>query len=401
MASSIQSIKSAFPIFTHHPDLVYLDNAATSQKPQSVIQAMNDFYEKDNANVHRGLYHLSTHATRHFDEARSKVSDFIGAKPADIAFTKGTTESINIISHGFLKRLKSGDEILLSVMEHHANFIPWQQLCKSTGAKLRIIHVTSGGDIDIEKLDELITSHTKLLALTHISNVLGTINPIEEIIQKAHKKNIPVLIDAAQSAGHYPIDVKSLDVDFLAFSAHKMFGPLGTGVLFVKDKYHDQIDPLNFGGGSIKNVELEDTQFMSYPYNLESGTPHIAGVLGFGAAIDFIQSLNADETLNHTRNLISLFTQRLEAMDFISIVGNPGNRGSIVSFQVKNIHPHDVAGFLGNLNISVRAGHHCAQPLHEMLGIGPTVRVSFSIYNTKEDVNRICDALLELKKFWS
>lgn len=398
-----QSTKSLFPIFKHHPDLVYVDNAATSQKPQSVIQAMTDFYEKENANIHRGLYQLSSLATRHYEEVRKKVADLIGTDdPMSIAFTKGTTESINIVAYGFLKKqLTAGDNVIISGMEHHANLIPWQQVCKEKDALLKIIPVRKDGDLDLSSLDSLLTSRTKLVAITHISNVTGTINSIEEIISLAHKKNIPVLIDAAQSAGHYPINVRELDADFLAFSGHKMFGPTGTGVLFSKEQYRNQIDPVNYGGGAIKNVEFTTTEFLDYPYNLEAGTPNISGVIGLGAAIDFIHATDIRSSLQHTNELTVSFREKIKSLRYVSCIGNPPGYGSIVSFQVENIHPHDVAGFLGNANIAVRAGHHCAQPLLESLGIPSTVRVSFAIYNTREDVDKIISALIELKKFWS
>ncbi len=403
MTPVTNSIKSLFPIFSNHPALVYLDNAATSQKPKSVIQSVIDYYEKENANVHRGLYKLSSSATTRYEEVRNKVAKLIGASdPNSISFTKGTTESINVVAHGFLKKLlMAGDSVVISGMEHHANLIPWQQVCKEKKALLRIIPVDGDGNLDLSTLDSLLTTNTRLLAITHISNVLGTINPIEEIISCAHKKNIPVLIDAAQSAGHYPIDIKNLDADFLVFSAHKMFGPLGAGVLFSLEKYRNQIEPLNYGGGAIKNVEFDHTEFLEYPHNLEAGTPNISGVIGLGEAIDFIQSLDMKSSILYTNELMIYFKEKLNSLPFVKPFGNPVKSGSIVSFQVKNVHPHDVAGFLGNVNIAVRAGHHCAQPLLESLGVPSTVRVSFAIYNTKEDVDRTISALIDLKKFWS
>ncbi|HEV8511653.1 MAG TPA: cysteine desulfurase [Cyclobacteriaceae bacterium] len=403
MTLSLKSIKSQFPIFSHRPELVYLDNAATSQKPQSVVKAITDFYEKENANVHRGLYNLSNAATKRYEEVREKVATLIGvANPKTIAFTKGTTESINIVAYSFLKKnLKKGDRVVITAMEHHANLIPWQQICKQVGATLSIIPVNADGELKLEKLDSLLDQNTKMVAVTHISNLLGTINPIEEIISAAHKKNIPVLIDTAQSAGHYPIDVKKWNVDFLVFSAHKMFGPMGTGVLYCKEEYSKQMDPLIYGGGSIRSVEFERTEFLDYPGNLEPGTPNVPGVIGLGSAIDFISQLDMNETIAHTKKLTTTFKDRLRSIDKIQIVGNPKNFGSIVSFNLASIHPHDVAGFLANENIAVRAGHHCAQPLHESLGVHATIRVSFSIYNTQEDVDKAIDALVSLKKFWS
>jgi len=297
--------------------------------------------------------------------------------------------------------LHKGDNVVITAMEHHANLIPWQQVCKQTGATLSVIPVNTNGELMVEKFNELLNRNTKMVAVTHISNVLGAINPIEEIVSIAHKKNIPVLIDAAQSAGHHSIDVKKWNVDFIAFSAHKMFGPMGTGVLYCKEKYAKQIDPFNFGGGSIKNVEFEQTEFLDYPYSQEAGTANIPGVIGLGTAIDFINQLDSNEVVRHTKNLTDIFKDKLKSIGKIQIIGDAKNFGSIVSFNVENIHPHDVAGFLGNENIAVRAGHHCTQPLLESMGISATVRASFSIYNTMNDVDKTIEALIALKKFWS
>lgn len=397
------AIKSLFPIFSHHPELVYLDNAATSQKPLSVIQAMNNFYETENANVHRGLYSLSATATRRYEEVRKKAAGLIGASsPETIAFTKGTTESINIVAFGFLKKkLRSGDNVVITAMEHHANLIPWQQVCKQTGAMLNIIPVNAEGDLELSNITQLITPRTRMLAITHICNVLGTINPIDEIISAAHKQNIPVLIDAAQSAGHYPLNVNQLDADFLVFSAHKMFGPFGMGILYSKKEFQHEIEPLTFGGGSIKNVEFGETEFLPYPYNLEAGTPNLSGVIGLGAAIDFLQTVEMDKVLIHTNTMASYFKEKLKSINGISPVGNPKQSAGIVSFVSDNIHPHDVASYLGNSHIAIRAGHHCAQPLLESMGIQSTARVSFAMYNTMEDVDKTINALIDLKKFWS
>jgi cysteine desulfurase/selenocysteine lyase len=402
MALSVKSIKSHFPIFAHRPELVYLDNAATSQKPRSVIQTITDFYEKENANIHRGFYDLSSTATRRYEEVRKKVSNLISANDArTIAFTKGATESINTVAQGFArKKLTSGDNIVISAMEHHANIIPWQQVCRQTGATLRILPITPQGDLDLTVLTSLLDEGTKLVACTHISNVLGTINPVEEIISIAHKKNIPVLIDASQSAGHYPIDSRAWDADFIVFSAHKMFGPMGTGVLYAKHTVSNDIESFHYGGGGIKNVSFAETEFLSYPHKLEAGTANVPGVIGLGTAIDFIHQLDLTETSRHTRALCIYFKQRLTELRTASVLGNPSQFGSITSFGMANIHPHDVASFLAHANIAVRAGHHCAQPLLESMGIPATVRVSFSIYNTKKDIDQTMDALAELKTFW-
>ena len=403
MPLPMSSIKALFPIFSIRPELVYLDSASTSQKPRAVISTINDFYEKENASIHRGLYDLSVVATRKYEEVRKKVAILLGTSHSNsIAFTKGTTESINIVAQGLMrKQLHPGDRILISAMEHHSDFIPWQQICQQTGATLAIIPVNNKGELILSEVDDLLVSRTKLVCLTHISNVLGTINPVEEIISLAHKRNIPVLVDAAQSVGHYPINVDAWGADFVVFSAHKMFGPLGTGVLFAKEEFGAQIDPLNFGGGGVKNVTLEHTEFLEYPHKLEAGTANIPGVIGLGAAIDFVQQLDLNETSSHTRNLCIYLKEKLNQMGSVQILGQPANFGSIVSFQMEKIHPHDVASFLAEANIAVRAGHHCAQPLHESMGVPATVRVSLSIYNTKEDVDKTIEALVAIKRFWS
>jgi cysteine desulfurase/selenocysteine lyase len=396
-------IKSLFPIFQYQPGLVFVDNASTTQKPKKVLEVMNNFYEREYANVHRGLYKLSEEASVRFEEVRKKTAQFIHASNSNcIAFTKGTTESINIVASGFIRYLlQPGDEILISQMEHHANLIPWQQVCKEKGAKLVIIPTDDNGNLILDKLDELLNNKTKLVAITHVSNALGTVNSIKEIITQAHKKNVPVLIDAAQSVSHIPIDVNELGADFLAFSAHKLFGPMGVGVLYVDEKYHDKIVSLNFGGGAIRNVELEETEFLDYPRNLEAGTPNVPGVIGFGAALDFMNSLDLTEVSNHFANLGQQLRNGLKIMDGISIIGNSIHNSGIVSFVDSKIHPHDLASFLGSKRIAVRAGHHCTQPLLDRLGIHATVRVSFSVYNNEEDVDKIIESIKEAKRFYS
>jgi cysteine desulfurase/selenocysteine lyase len=402
MSLSLTNIKSFFPLFQKRPDLVYLDNASTTHKPKSVIDSITEFYSSGNANVHRGLYELSSTSTQQYEQVRLKVKNLIGTRSEmEITFTKGTTESINIVASSFENLLKEGDNIVVSEMEHHANFIPWQQVCKKRKAILRIIPVDDSGDLRLDQLAELLDSRTKLVAVTHSSNVLGTINQVREIVEMAHRKNVPVLLDAAQSVGHFPVNVSELDVDFLAFSAHKMFGPMGTGVLYVKEKHHDLIQPFNFGGGAIREVSINETTFMNYPYNLEAGTPHVAGVIGLGSAIDFVQEMNLEETSSHTNQLALSLREKLLSLSVVKVVGHPIKVSSIVAFVVDGIHAHDVTGFLAEHNIAVRAGHHCTQPLHKRLGLQASVRASFSIYNSQSDVDQLVESLKELKKFWS
>ena len=395
-----QSYKKLFPVFDNN-QLIYLDSASTSQKPGIVIEREKLFYELENANVHRGFYSLSAKATQNFEAVRKSVADFIGANSLnEIAFTKGTTESINIVANSFNSIVKPGDNIVVTETEHHANYIPWQQVCKRNEIDFRVIPVNKNGELGLSELKSSIDSKTKLLTITHLSNVTGCINPIDEIAFEAHKKNVPVLIDVAQSAGHMPINVSSWNADFVAFSAHKMFGPMGVGVLYVNEKHHPIISPLNFGGGIVKDVEKENTTFQKFPRSVEAGTPNVAGVIGLGAALEFLSGIDLNESFKQSQNLAMNLREGLIKLGFVKMVGQPQNVGPVVSFTVEDIHPHDVAAFLADRNICVRAGHHCAQPLHRALNISASVRASFSIYNSMDDVDAILLALKDLKKFW-
>lgn len=398
----VQSIKSQFPVFKHRTSLVYVDNASTTQRPWQVIDAMANYERQGLANVHRGLYALAEQASLKYEETRKKTAAFIGvSNPESIVFTKGTTESINTIAFGlFRQELQEGDEIVISMMEHHANIIPWQILCKEKQAFLKVIPTDSDGNLLKDTIQKTINSKTKLIALTHVSNTLGTVNPIAEIISTAHQINIPVLIDAAQGMTHMPIDVEKLQADFLVFSAHKMFGPFGVGVLYVHPKYHLQLKPLSYGGGTVSNVSLEKTTWLEFPRNMEAGTPNVSGILGFSAALDFLQEIDFLSAHKHIKALEQQFREGLLKESGFSIIGNPSQSAGIISFVHENIHPHDIAGFLASKSIAVRAGHHCTQPLLDFLEIPATARVSFSIYNTMEDVEKILKALNELKKFW-
>jgi cysteine desulfurase/selenocysteine lyase len=391
-------MREHFPIFKHNPTWVYLDSASTAQKLDVVIEREREFYERENANVHRGLYALSSEATQNYERVRQQVALFIRAKSAnEIAFTKGATESINIVANSFAKQLKPGDNVVVTVMEHHANFIPWQQACLQIGAEFRVAPITTSGELDLKALATLLDSKTKILALTHLSNVLGTINPVQEIVTWAHQKNIPVLIDASQSAGHLPLNVVELDADFLVFSAHKMYGPMGVGVLYAKAAHHHLIQPLNFGGGIVKNVTNAKTEFLEFPRNVEAGTPNVAGVISFGAAIEFLGKTDLTAWFRHSQKLAVEFRNGLSRMKFldVSVIGNPESTGPIVSFVVDGMHPHDLASLLAQHHVAVRAGHHCAQPLHDSIGVPATVRASFSIYNAEADVKKALLALHE------
>ncbi len=398
-----EAIRQDFPIFVHHPTLAYLDNAATTQKPESVIEGIADFYRKENANIHRGVYPLAAAATEKYEKVRHIVAEFIGASSfKSIVYSSGTTASINLVVQSFLeKRLNSGDEVLISAMEHHANLIPWQMLCKKKDARLIIIPVDKNGEIDMMAFKDRLSSRTKMLALTHISNTLGSINPIEEIIELAHQRAIPVLIDGAQSVAHYPIDVSALDCDFFVFSAHKCFGPTGVGILYGKEEHLREMEPVVFGGDMIREVSYENSSFTTYPQRFEAGTTNIAGIVGLGYAIEYLQKYNKAEILQYLTQLSEYAHQELESVDGLEIIGKAGAKSAILSFAFENIHPHDVATFLGTENIAVRAGHHCTQPLMDFFNIPGTSRASFTFYNTFEEVDRMVKVLKEMKQFLS
>ena len=397
-----KKIRSQFPIFSHHPELIYLDNAATTQKPVSVIQATMDFYQKENANIHRGMYDLAARTSQKYEQVRQKVARFIGAeKPETIVHTSGATASINLVAQSFLAgRLQPGDEVVISTMEHHANLIPWQQVCKIRRANLRVIPISEAGELDMAAFKNMLSNRTKMVAIVHVSNTLGTVNPVEEIIEMAHQKNIPVLLDGAQSAAHYPVDVRALDVDFFVFSGHKIFGPTGTGILYGKPELLETMQPICFGGGMINSVSFEETTFAAVPHRFEAGTTNIAGVIGFGSAIDFLQQFDKNEILVHLKNLTQTATEALLKINGLKIYGTAKNKSAIISFTLGNVHPHDVATFLGAENIAVRAGNHCTQPLMDFYGLPGTTRASFSIYNTPEEALRLAEALREVQRFF-
>lgn len=403
MEKMTSDFKSHFPIFKKYPELIYLDNAATTQRPDGVIRAIHDFYTYENANIHRGVYDLSNKATSKFELIRGKVAEFLDSDNANtIAFTQGTTESMNIVARSFLPKMaKKGDNIITTLMEHHANFIPWQMYAQELGLELRVVPVDKNGDLKLDELSLLIDHKTRLLAVNHISNTLGTVNDIEKIIEIAHEKNVPVSIDAAQSASFYEISSKKLDYDFLSFSGHKLFGPFGIGILYVAPKYHEYITPYNYGGGIIKDVLVDKTTFTNYPYNLDAGTPNVEGVIGLGAALEFLGLWDKQIARNYLHNLIQYAEETLLSIPGVSVLGRPRQRSSILSFTVDQVHPHDVASFLNSDHIAVRAGMHCTQPLLDSMQTPSTVRMSATLYNTKEEIDRLREAIVELIKFWS
>jgi cysteine desulfurase / selenocysteine lyase len=388
-------MRSQFPIFQNHPDLVYLDSASTTQKPMCVIEAEMYFYTNQNANIHRGVYGLAVTATHIYEHTRDKVRKFINANtPKEIIFTSGTTEGINLVAQSFaLHKLKEGDNIIISAMEHHANLIPWQQICLQKKAELRIIPMNTEGVLEISELDSLLNEKTKLLAITHISNTLGTVNPIEEIINTAHQHNVPVLVDVAQSITTHILDVQALDIDFLVFSAHKLFGPTGVGILYGKEKYLNPMTPYKYGGDMIRDVSFEKSSFASLPNKFEAGTPNIAGVVGLGAAIDFIENIGRININSHIQSLLTYAETKLPTIENLKIIGKALQKSGIISFILRGIHPHDVASILSSQNIAIRAGHHCTQPIMDFFDLPGTNRVSFSIYNTLEDIDKLIEAL--------
>jgi len=394
---SLENIREEFPILhqkINGEDLVYLDNAASTQKPKAVINAIKDYYENDHSNVHRGVHTLSVRATEAYENAREKVSQFVNSPNKNqIIFTKGTTESINLIAGSLTNLIEKNDEILITAMEHHSNIVPWQELCKRTGAILKIIPINDNGEILIDKYTEMVTNKTKLVSVVHLSNTLGTINPIEEIIDTAKLNNAITVIDGAQSAGHLLVDVQELDCDFYLFSGHKVFGPTGIGVLYGKENILNQIDPYQFGGEMILKVTFDETTYNGLPHKFEAGTPNIAGAVGIGASIDFINSLDRELCHQYEMSLHDYALEKLEQFDDIRIIGKSSKKSAIISFVIDGIHPHDIGTIINQKGIAVRTGHHCTMPLMDFYGIPGTVRASFSIYNNHAEVDKLIDAI--------
>jgi cysteine desulfurase/selenocysteine lyase len=393
-------IKKDFPIF-FDSDLVYLDNAATTQKPQSVLDEVDSLYKEANANVHRALYSLGSEATERFENSRKKVAKYIGANSEkEIVFTSGTTESINLLARSIGNTLKPGDEILISEMEHHSNIVPWQMTAQRTGATLKYLSIKETGELDISNPGKYFTSNTKIISLTHMSNVLGTINPIKKLSAKAHQVGAIMIVDGAQGASHLPVDVKELGCDFYAFSGHKMLGPTGIGVLWGKTEHLEEMDPFMGGGEMIDTVTMESSTWNDIPYKFEAGTPNFAQAVGLGAAIDYLQNIGMDNIAAHEQMLIEYALGKLNQIDGLRIHGSAKDRGGVISFNIDGIHPHDLAQFLNEDNIAIRVGHHCAQPLLKTLGETATARMSFYIYNDESDVDKFCKSLVTIKNYF-
>jgi len=394
----VQKIRKDFPILSSKVNgnpLVYFDNAATSQKPWRVIKAIEHYYTDLNSNVHRGVHHLSQQATNAFEASRKKVANFINAAhDYEVIFTKGTTEGINLISNSYGKQfVQAGDVIIISALEHHSNIVPWQILCEDCKATLKVIPINENGELLLDVFNEMLTEKVKLVSVNYVSNSLGTINPVREIIELSHRLNIPVLLDAAQAIQHMPIDVQELDVDFLAFSGHKMYGPTGIGVLYGKEKWLNQMPPYQGGGEMIKTVSFEKTTYNDLPFKFEAGTPNIEAAICLGTAIDYINETGLENIQQHEHELLGYATEKLSGIEGIRFIGTADNKASVVSFIIDNIHPYDVGVILDQLGIAVRTGHHCTQPLMDFYGIPGTVRASFAFYNTKEEIDLLTEGV--------
>jgi len=397
IAFDVEHIRKDFPILNKmvngHP-LVYFDNAATSQTPKVVIDAISEYYQNYNANIHRGVHTLSQEATDKYEASRDKLRAHFNAKHThEIIFTSGTTHSINIVANGFTSLLKAGDELVVSALEHHSNIVPWQMLCEKTGAMLKVLPMTSKGELQIDSLDHLFTDKTKLVFVGHVSNALGTINPIESIIEKAHAVNAAVLVDGAQACPHIKPDVQALDVDFYVASAHKMCGPTGVGILYGKEEWLNLLPPYQGGGEMIAEVTFEKTTYADLPHKFEAGTPHICGGIAFGVAVDYLNDIGLDNIRQYEDHLLEYATQQLKAIPGIVIYGESILKSPVLSFNIEGIHPYDIGAILDKLGIAVRTGHHCAQPIMDYYKIPGTIRASFSFYNTKKEIDLFVKAL--------
>ncbi len=397
----IEKIRADFPILSREVNgkpLVYFDNAATSQTPQIVIDAIVDYYSNYNANIHRGVHTLSQEATDAYEQARKKIQLHFNAKKAhEIIFTSGTTHSINMVATGFTSFIKKGDEIIVSALEHHSNIVPWQMLCERTGAILKVIPINEEGELLIDVYDNLLSDKTKLVFVNHISNALGTINPIKEIIQKAHNVGAAVLIDGAQACPHIKPDVQALDVDFYVASAHKICGPTGVGMLYGKEEWLNKLPPYQGGGEMIKEVTFEKTTYADLPHKFEAGTPNIAGGIAFGVALDYMNTIGFENIATYEKELLDYGTKKLLAIGGLRIYGTSTEKTSVISFNIEGLHPYDIGSIIDKLGIAVRTGHHCAQPIMDFYNIPGTVRASFAFYNTKEEITKLAEAVQRAK----
>jgi cysteine desulfurase/selenocysteine lyase len=394
----VEKVRKDFPVLSQTVNgkpLVYLDNAASSQVPQSVIDRTSKYLAEEHSNIHRGVHYLSQHATTAYEAAREKVKRFINAPDVDCCiFVRGCTEGINLVAHAYGKGfINEGDEILVSEMEHHSNIIPWQVVAEERGAILRVIPMNDNGELIVEEYDKLLNERTKMVAMSHVSNALGTVNPIKEMIATAHKFGVPVCVDAAQSVPHFPVDVQDLDADFYVFSGHKMFGPTGSGIVYGKRKWLDAMPPYQTGGSQIRTVSFEKTTYAPLPAKFEAGTPAIAAGIGLGAAIDYLNAIDFPAAAKYEHELLEYATQRLSDIPGVTIVGTAAEKASVLSFTIEGIHPHDIGTILDQDGIAVRAGHHCAQPVMKHFEVPATARASFAFYNTREEVDKLVDSV--------
>jgi len=399
-------VKEEFPILSkevNNKPLIYLDNASTTQKPASVIDEIQEYYECTNSNIHRGVHHLSQKATEEYEEARTKIQKFIGAESSkEIVFVRGATEAVNLVANSYVNPLLSeGDNIIISHMEHHANIVPWQLIAKQKNIDIKVIPINEKGELVIAELDNLIDKQTKFISLNHVSNSLGTVNPVEELIQKAHQNNIRIMIDGAQAVQHMKVNVTDLDVDFYCFSGHKMYGPTGIGILYGKKEILDKMEPYQGGGDMIKSVTFEKTIYNDVPHIFEAGTPNIVGAIGLGKAIDFIEKTTLEKIEEHEMDLLNYATQKISKIEGVRIIGTSENKASVISFVMDGIHPHDIGTIMDNLGIAIRAGHHCTQPVMDFYDIPATARASFAIYNTKEDVDKLIEGIEKTKEVFA
>ena len=394
----VDKIRKDFPILQRQVNgqpLVYFDNAATSQTPQQVIDCISDYYSNYNANIHRGVHTLSQEATDKYEDARRKVQAYINAKEArEVIFTSGTTHSINLVAHGFASRLNPGDEVLVSAMEHHSNIVPWQMLCEATGARLRVIPMDDDGTLIISEYEALLNANTKLVFVNHVSNALGTVNPVKEMTLMAHEAGAAILVDGAQACAHLKPNVQELDFDFYVTSAHKMCGPTGIGMLYGKAHWLETLPPYQGGGEMIETVTFEQSTYAPLPHKFEAGTPNICGAIAFGAAIDYMEGIGLDTIAAYEEELLNYATARLESIDGLRIYGTAAEKTAVISFNVSGVHPYDIGTLLDKMGIAVRTGHHCAQPIMDFYRIPGTVRASFAFYNTREEIDRMYDALI-------
>jgi cysteine desulfurase/selenocysteine lyase len=402
----VEKVRRDFPILAQRvrgKKLVYLDNAATSQKPQVVIDAISRYYEEGNANIHRGVHYLSEHATEEHEAARKTVQNFVNASNAhEIIFVRGATEGINLVTQTYGRaNVNAGDEVLITAMEHHSNIVPWQILCEEKGARLRVAPINDRGELLLDEFEKLLNPRTRIVAVTHVSNALGTVNPIPRIVQIAHQQNIPVLVDGAQAVPHTKVDVQALGVDFYVFSGHKVYAPTGIGVLYGKSALLEAMPPYQGGGDMIRSVSFEKTTYNKLPYKFEAGTPHVAGAIGLGTAIEYLTGLGIDNVANYEHEVLEYATQAITQIPGIRLIGTAARKAGVLSFTLEGIHPHDIGTILDQEGIAIRTGHHCAQPVMQRFGVPATARASFALYNTKEEADALVNGIQKVREVFA